>query len=67
MTATVKFSMSVVLVGKSLKVAIPRQLAAYLGLQKGDRVSMWADDTCIMVEKQAVQKLQVLEKEKDTS
>jgi antitoxin component of MazEF toxin-antitoxin module len=47
----VKFTMSVVLVGKSLKVTIPKELCEHVGLSKGDQVSMWADNNHITIEK----------------
>jgi molybdopterin-binding protein len=49
----VKFTISVVLVGKSLKVTIPKELVEHLGLEKGDQVSMWADNSHIIIEKKA--------------
>ncbi len=39
----VKFKISVVLVGKSLKVTIPKELAEHLTLKKGDTVVMFTD------------------------
>jgi AbrB family looped-hinge helix DNA binding protein len=47
----VKFKVSVVLVGKSLKVTIPKELCEHLGLKKGDTVLMWADNSHIIIEK----------------
>ena len=47
----VKFKISVVQVGKSLKVTIPVELAAHLKLSKGDSVWMWADNNHIIIEK----------------
>jgi AbrB family looped-hinge helix DNA binding protein len=47
----VKFTISVVLVGKSLKVTIPKEICEHLNLQKGDQVSMWADNSHIIMEK----------------
>jgi len=67
LTAPVKFTMSVVLVGRSLKVTIPRELATYMGLRKGDTVSMWADNSYVVIEKQGVQDSRCMEKEKDAS
>jgi antitoxin component of MazEF toxin-antitoxin module len=49
----VKFTISVVLVGKSLKVTIPKELCEHLGLEKGDQISMWADNSHIVLEKKA--------------
>ncbi len=47
----VKFTVSVVLVGKSLKVTIPKELCEHLKLSKGDQVSMWADNSHLVLEK----------------
>jgi bifunctional DNA-binding transcriptional regulator/antitoxin component of YhaV-PrlF toxin-antitoxin module len=47
----VKFKVSVVLVGKSLKVTIPKELCEHLSIKKGDKVQMWADDHHLIVEK----------------
>ena len=52
MTMPVKFEISVVLVGKSLKITIPKEIAKYLNLKKGDTVAMWVDNTHIIVEVQ---------------
>jgi bifunctional DNA-binding transcriptional regulator/antitoxin component of YhaV-PrlF toxin-antitoxin module len=46
-----KFTVSVVQVGKSLKVTVPKEICEYLGLCKGDTVTMWADDSRLIVEK----------------
>jgi antitoxin component of MazEF toxin-antitoxin module len=40
----VKFKIKVVLVGKSLKVTIPKELCDHVELKKGDTIAMWADD-----------------------
>ena len=47
----VKFKISVVLVGKSLKVTIPKELVEHLSLKKGDTVVMWADNSHVVLEK----------------
>lgn len=49
----VKFKISVVLVGKSLKVTIPKEICEHTNLKKGDMVSMWVDDGHILMEKKA--------------
>jgi len=50
MTMPVKFEISVVLVGKSLKITIPKEIAKHLNLKKGDTVAMWVDNSHIIVE-----------------
>ena len=47
----VKFEVSVVLVGKSLKVTIPKEVCKHLDLKKGDMVLMWADNSHLIIEK----------------
>ena len=49
----VKFEISVVLVGKSLKVTVPKEICEHLQLKKGDRISMWADNNHVVFEKKA--------------
>lgn len=46
----VKFEISVVLVGKSLKITIPKEIVNYLQLKKGDTVLMWVDNSHLIVE-----------------
>jgi bifunctional DNA-binding transcriptional regulator/antitoxin component of YhaV-PrlF toxin-antitoxin module len=46
-----KFKISVVLVGKSLKVTIPKELCEQFSLKKGDTIEMWADNSHIIIEK----------------
>ena len=47
----VKFTVSVVQVGNSLKITVPKELAAHLELKKGDKVMMWADNSHAVLEK----------------
>jgi bifunctional DNA-binding transcriptional regulator/antitoxin component of YhaV-PrlF toxin-antitoxin module len=51
-TVPVKFKISVVLVGRSLKVTIPKEICEHLKLKKGDIVLMWADNTHVIMEKE---------------
>jgi len=51
MQMPVKFEISVVLVGKSLKITIPKEVAAHLKIKKGDTVHVWVDNQHIIVEK----------------
>lgn len=51
---TVKFKMSVMKVGKSLRVTIPKELAEHLGINKGDIVAMYADNSHVVMEKNKV-------------
>ena len=51
MLMPVKFEISVVQVGKSLKVTIPVEVARHLNIKKGDTVEMWVDNGHIILEK----------------
>lgn len=51
MQVPVKFEISVVQVGKSLKITIPVEVARHLGVEKGDTVQLWVDNEHIIVEK----------------
>lgn len=50
-TLPVKFEIKVVQVGNSLKITIPKEVVNHVGLKKGDTVSMWADNSHIIIEK----------------
>ena len=52
----VKFEVSVVLVGKSLKVTIPKEVCKHLSLKKGDTVLMWTDNSHLIIEKKKEEK-----------
>lgn len=47
----IKFEISVVQVGKSLKITIPVEIVNHIGLKKGDKVLLHVDDGHIIVEK----------------
>jgi AbrB family looped-hinge helix DNA binding protein len=47
----VKFKISVVLVGKSLKVTIPKEICEHLDLKKGDQIEMWTSDHRLIIQK----------------
>jgi len=55
MLMPVKFEISVVQVGKSLKVTIPVEIARHLNIKKGDTVEMWVDNNHIIIEKKAAE------------
>jgi len=56
MLMPVKFEISVVQVGKSLKVTIPVEIVRHLNLKKGDIVLMWADNSHVVIEKKGSNK-----------
>jgi len=51
MLMPVKFELSVMQVGNSIRVTIPKEVAKHLDLKKGDVVQMWVDNSHIIVEK----------------
>lgn len=51
MTMPVKFEISVVQVGNSLKITVPKEVARHVGLEKGSKVDLWVDNDHIIVEK----------------
>ena len=51
MEMPVKFEISVVQVGKSLKVTIPVEITRHLKIEKGDTVEMWVDNSTILMKK----------------
>jgi bifunctional DNA-binding transcriptional regulator/antitoxin component of YhaV-PrlF toxin-antitoxin module len=46
-----KFTISIVQVGKSLKVTIPKEICAQYSLRKGDKIEMWADNSHVVIQK----------------
>jgi len=53
MKMPVRFELSVMQVGNSLRVTIPKEVAKHLELAKGDTVQLWVDNGHIMIEKKA--------------
>ena len=51
MEMPVKFQVSVMQVGSSLRITVPKEISEYLNLKKGDLVSLWVDDHQIIAEK----------------
>ena len=47
----IRFEISVVQVGKSLKITIPIEVAKHLQIKKGDVVDLWVDNNHMIVEK----------------
>jgi AbrB family looped-hinge helix DNA binding protein len=46
-----KIEVSVMQVGNSLRITIPKEVAAHLDLKKGDKVQFWADNSHVILEK----------------
>jgi AbrB family looped-hinge helix DNA binding protein len=51
MHACIKFELSVMQVGNSLRITVPKEVAKHLKLKKGDTVELWVDNNHIIVEK----------------
>lgn len=47
----IKIEVSVMQVGTSLRITIPKEVAAHLDLKKGDKVQFWADNSHVYLEK----------------
>jgi len=47
----VKFEVSVMQVGGSLRITIPKEIGKHLNLVKGDLVELWVDNHSIIMEK----------------
>jgi len=51
MEMPVKFELSVMQVGNSLRITIPKEVAAHLKIKKGDIVELWVDNQHIIIQK----------------
>ena len=51
MEMPIKFELSVMQVGNSLRITIPKEVAKHLKLKKGDTVNLWVDNEHMIVEK----------------
>jgi len=56
MLMPIKFELSVMQVGNSLRVTIPKEVAKHMNIKKGDTVEMWVDNSHILVEKKDYEK-----------
>lgn len=52
----IKFELSVMQVGNSLRVTIPKEVAKHLKLAKGDIIQLWVDNDRVILEKMKEQK-----------
>jgi putative addiction module antidote len=50
-TLPVQFEVKAVQVGNSLKITIPKELTKHLKIKKGDTITLWSDDSHIIIEK----------------
>ncbi len=51
MSVPVRFKIKVGKVGNSLRVVIPKEIAEYVKLEKGQTIEMWADDGRIVIDR----------------
>jgi AbrB family looped-hinge helix DNA binding protein len=51
-----KIEVSVMQVGTSLRITIPKEVATHLDLKKGDTVAFWADNNHVFLEKKQQRK-----------
>jgi len=51
MEMPIKFEVSVMQVGSSLRITIPRQVAKHLDIKKGDKIVMYSDNSHVVLTK----------------
>jgi bifunctional DNA-binding transcriptional regulator/antitoxin component of YhaV-PrlF toxin-antitoxin module len=51
MEMPVKFEVSVMQVGSSLRITVPKEIAVHLEIKKGDSIEMWADNSHVVIQK----------------
>ena len=51
MQMPVKFEVSVMQVGSSLRITIPKEVASHLDVRKGNKLMMWCDNSHVIIEK----------------
>lgn len=51
MQMPIKFEVSVMQVGNSLRITVPKEVAQHLQIKKGDRLVMYSDNSHIVLEK----------------
>jgi AbrB family looped-hinge helix DNA binding protein len=53
MEMPIKFEVSVMQVGNSLRVTVPKEVAQHLRIKKGDKLIMYSDNSRVIIEKKA--------------
>jgi AbrB family looped-hinge helix DNA binding protein len=48
----VKFKVSAMEVGSSLRITVPKELASHLNIEEGDKVVLWANNSRVVLEKE---------------
>jgi bifunctional DNA-binding transcriptional regulator/antitoxin component of YhaV-PrlF toxin-antitoxin module len=51
MEMPIKFEVSVMQVGSSLRITVPRQVANHLDIKKGDKIVMYSDNSHVVLAK----------------
>jgi bifunctional DNA-binding transcriptional regulator/antitoxin component of YhaV-PrlF toxin-antitoxin module len=51
MEMPIKFEVSVMQVGSSLRITVPRQVAKHLDIKKGDKLVMYSDNSHVVLAK----------------
>ena len=51
MEMPIKFEVSVMQVGSSLRITVPRQVANHLDIKKGDKLVMYSDNSHVVLAK----------------
>jgi antitoxin component of MazEF toxin-antitoxin module len=51
MTMPVKFEVSVMQVGNSIRITVPKEIVKHIEIKKGDKVVMWTDNNHVIFEK----------------
>jgi AbrB family looped-hinge helix DNA binding protein len=47
----IKFEVSVMQVGNSLRITVPKEVAQHLQIKKGDKLLMYSDNSHVVLEK----------------
>jgi AbrB family looped-hinge helix DNA binding protein len=51
MQMPIKFEVSVMQVGSSLRITVPKEVAQHLKIKKGDKLTMYSDNSHVILEK----------------
>ena len=51
MEMPIKFEVSVMQVGNSLRITVPKEVALHLQIKKGDKLIMYSDNSHVVIEK----------------